>query len=142
MEAIRKVSEGGDPDVTPILLVVAEDDPDRVVKRHALFGLSRVSDRAAVPALRAGLRSRDRASRGHAIKGLEKLRSREAVPDLVNLLGDQYAGVMAADALVSIRDETALAPLRAAAAKGWPWRRVALARRVHALEAAVALRLE
>src|SRR5271165_907137 len=133
-EAWRTMFENGDPAVIPALVAVVNLDPDPVVRRRALFGLSRMSDRAAIEGLLPGLRASDRASRAHAIKGLGRLRAREALPDLVAQLDDWYGCVMAAEALVAIRDERALEPLRRAAEKGSPWRRRRLRGRAEELE--------
>lgn len=136
-EFIRNWSEGGDPAVIPALTTVAERDLDVVVKRSAFCGLARIADQAAIPGLIPGLRSSDRATRAHAVKGLEKLRARAAVPGLVALLGDWYSAVPAGRALVAIRDERALEPLRLAAGRGWPWRRRRMRRCVKDLDSAL-----
>jgi hypothetical protein len=138
-EFIRTWLDGGDPAVVPALTLVVEQDPDVAVKRSAFSGLARIADQAAIPGLLPGLRSPDRATRAHAIKGLEKLRARAAVLDLVTLLGDWYGGILAAEALVAIRDERAVEPLRLAAERAWPWRRRRLRRCVEELESAVGL---
>jgi HEAT repeat protein len=139
-EFIAAWPEGGDPAVIAALTLVAERDPDVAVKRSAFSGLARIPDPTAIPGLLPGLRSSDRATRAHAIKGLCKLRARAAVPDLVALLDDWYSAVLAARALVAIRDETALEPLRLASGGGWPWRRRQLRRYADELEEAVGLR--
>jgi hypothetical protein len=137
VDLIRNWSGGGDPEVIPALTAVVERDPDVAVKRAALSGLARIADGAAIPGLLLGLRSSDRASRTHATKGLAKLCAREAVPDLVELLEDRYSANSAAQALLAIRDERALGPLRLAATHGWPWRRLQMRRSVRAFERAL-----
>lgn len=134
-ETIRHSGEDGDPGVVPALTVALETDPDKLVKRHAAYGLASVADPAIVPPLRGALALPDRATKGHAILGLGRRRAREVVPDLVALLDDHYASLMAADALVAIGDERGLAALRQAAGRGLPLRRHRLRRRVWALEA-------
>ena len=139
-ETIRHAGKDGEPAVIPALLVALEADPDTLVKRHAAYGLASIPDQAIAPALRGALPSADRATKGHAIVGLGRLRARDAVPDLARLLDDRYARMLVADALVEIRDEHALAPLRAAAARGSPVRRYRLRKRIAALETALGLR--
>lgn len=136
-ETIRHMYEDGEPAVIPALTVALEVDPDTLVKRHAAYGLACLPDQAVIPALRGALPSADRATKGHAILALGRLRVREAVPDLAGLLDDRYARMLVADALVEIGDEGALAPLRRAAARGSPFRRRRLRKRVSALEAAL-----
>jgi HEAT repeat protein len=123
LDAVRDMLDGGDPGVIAALVWVVGHDDDAGVVRSALFGLSRMSDYAAVPGLLLGLDSTDRASRMHAVKGLGKLRARAAVPDLIPLLDDSYLRMNVAEALVAIRDDRAVEPLRLAAASGPPWRR-------------------
>ncbi|HWX96353.1 MAG TPA: HEAT repeat domain-containing protein [Solirubrobacteraceae bacterium] len=136
-ETIQHANEDGEPAVIPALTVALEVDPDTLVKRHAAYGLACIPDQAVVPALRGALPSADRATKGHAILALGRLRAREAVPDLVLLLDDRYARMLVADALVEISDECALAPLRRAAARGSPFRRHRLRKRVSTLETAL-----
>jgi HEAT repeat protein len=124
----------GDPAMIRRLTAVAELDPDEAAKRNAVCGLSRMSDEAATPGLLIGLGTSDRATRRWAITGLEKLRARDAVPELVRLLNDLHLRHVAAAALVAIRDERGLPPLRAAARRGWPLTRRRMRRRVRALE--------
>ena len=100
-----------------------EVDPDRLVKRHAAYGLSRIPDEAVAGPLIGALPLPDRATKGHAILALGRLRAREAVPDLVPLLDDRYARMLVANALVAIGDERGLAPLRQAATCRSPVRR-------------------
>jgi HEAT repeat protein len=136
-ETIRHSHDDGEPAAAPALTVALEDDPDRLVKRHAAFGLACIRDRAVVSPLRGALPLDDRATKGHAIVALGRLGAREAVPDLVPLLDDPYARMLVADALVAIGDERGLAPLRQAAARGSPVRRARLRKRVSALESAL-----
>jgi HEAT repeat protein len=82
--------------------------------RAALAGLRRANTAAPIPAFLGALQSDDRASREHAIIGLADLKAREGVPPLIALLDDRRHRTQAAWALVSIRDERALEPLRAA----------------------------
>lgn len=133
-EAIIHAHEDGEPAVVPALTVALEVDPDTQVKRHAAYGLACIPDRAVVPVLRGALASTDRATKGHAVIAMGRLRAREAVPDLAGLLDDTYARFLAADALVEIADERALAALRQAASHGSPMRRYRLHKRVSALE--------
>jgi len=139
VETIRHSGEDGEPGVVAALTTALEADPDKLVKRHAAYGLASVPDQAVVPPLRGALALPDRATKGHAILGLGRRRAREAVPDLAALLDDRYASLMAADALVAIGDEGGLAPLRQAAGRGLPLRRHRLRRRVWGLEAALGL---
>jgi HEAT repeat protein len=139
-ESVRHSHDDGEPAVTPALTVALEDDPDRLVKRHAAYGLACIPDRAVVPPLRGALPLADRATKGHAIVALGRLRIREAVPDLVPLLDDRYARMLVANALVAIGDERGLVPLRQAAARGLPIRRHRLRKRVLALESALGQR--
>ena len=136
-EAVRRSGVDGEPGVVPALTVALETDPDKLVKRHAAYGLASVADPAIIPPLRGALALPDRATKGHAILGLGRRRAREAVPDLVALLDDHYASLMAADALVAIGDERGLPAIRGAAGRGLPLRRHRLRRRVWALEAAL-----
>ena len=136
-ETIRHSDQDGEPAAIPALTVALETDPDRLVKRHAAFGLARIPDKAVVDPLIGALALADRATKGHAILALGRLRAREAVPDLVPLLGDRYARMLVANALVVIGDERGLAPLRQAATCLSPVRRYHLHRRVRALEAAL-----
>ena len=136
-ETMRHSGEDGEPGVVPALTVALQTDPDKLVKRHAAYGLACVADDAIVPPLRGALALADPATKGHAILGLGRRRAREAVPELVGLLDDRYASLMAADALVAIGDERGLGGLSAAAGRGLPLRRHRLRRRVWALEAAL-----
>jgi HEAT repeat protein len=136
-ETVRHSNEDGEPAVIPALTVALEVDPDKLVKRHAAYGLACIPDQAVVPALRGALPAADRATKGHAILALGRLRVRDAVPNLVRLLDDPYARMLVADALVEIGDERALAPLRKAAGRGSPVRRRRLSKRVSALETAL-----
>jgi HEAT repeat protein len=99
---------------------VAEEDPSINVRRAALSALQRPGDRRAIPTLLAALESEDRASREHAILGLERLKAREGVPGLIAILDDTHHRTLAARALVAIRDERALDPIRDASKSGWP----------------------
>jgi HEAT repeat protein len=136
-ETIRHSNEDGEPAVIPALTMALEVDPDKLVKRHAAYGLACIPDQGVVPALRGALPAADRATKGHAILALGRLRVRDAVPDLLRLLDDRYARMLVADALVEIGDERGLAPLRGAAALGFPLRRRRLRKRVSALETAL-----
>ncbi len=136
-ETIRHSNQDGEPAAIGALTVALEADPDRLVKRHAAYGLARIPDEAVVGPLIGALPLRDRATKGHAILALGRLRAREAVPDLVPLLDDRYARMLVANALVAIGDERGLAPLRQAATCLSPVRRYHLGRRVRALEAAL-----
>jgi HEAT repeat protein len=139
-EAVMHAYEDGEPAVVPALTVALEVDPDTHVKRHAAFGLGCIPEQAVVPVLRGALASKDRATKGHAILALGRLRAREALPDLAVLLDDTYARFLAADALVAIADEQALAALRQAASHGSPLRRHRLRKRVSALETTLGTR--
>ena len=133
-EAIRDWYTNGDPQMVRAFTEIIERDSDVRVRRTAFAGLAHIPDRAAVPGLLRGLQSTDRASRYHAIAGLERLRAREAVPGLLSLLDDRRVRLRVARALVVIRDERALEPLRAAARHGWPRTRARLQAHVHELE--------
>lgn len=113
----------GDPAAVHLLTAVVMDDPDAEVQRWALNALSRIPDRAVIPAMLRGLESPDRVNRMHAILTLRRLRAREGVPRLIALLDDRRARVTVAETLVSIRDERALQPLKAASSRGWWWQR-------------------
>jgi HEAT repeat protein len=132
--AVRPLLEAGDPTFIRPLTTVAELDPDVRNRRNAVAGLQRMNDPAAVPGLLAGLRSSDRATRVWAIRGLQRLRARAAVPELTAVLADWRQRYAAATALVAIRDERALQPLREASRHGLPWSRVYMHRRVRELE--------
>lgn len=115
-----------DPRAIGALTEIMERDPDVGVQRAALLALRGTRDRAAIPGLLLGLRSADPACRVHGIMGLEELKAREGVDDLISLLENTQRKdfvemrVCAARALVAIRDERALEPLRAASKRGWP----------------------
>jgi HEAT repeats len=136
-EVIANWDDDGDPAVIQALTIVAEGDPDTAVIRYAAHGLSRMRDESAIAGLLPLLRSPDRATRAHAVGGLGRLRARAAVPDLVQLLDDWYSCTWAARALVEIRDERGLEPLRHAATRGWPWRRKRLKLYAAELESAL-----
>ena len=114
-ETIGHPNQDGEPAAIPALTVALEADPDRLVKRHAAFGLARIPDEAVVEPLIGALALADRATKGHAILALGRLRARAAVPELVPLLGDRHARMLVANALVAIGDERVCAPLRRAA---------------------------
>ena len=105
-----------DPRIIPILAPLLEGDPDPSVRRAAAYGLRRTGDQGAVAPLLFALSDTDKATRIHAAMGLGDLRSRAAVKPLSELLDDPACGETAARALVEIRDESALASLKAAAA--------------------------
>jgi HEAT repeat protein len=134
MDAIRNWHQGGDPRLIGVLIEIVERDPEVDVQRAAFQGLSRIPDPAAIPGLLPGLRSSDRRSRYFAVCGLGRLRAREAVPGLLPLLHDRYTRAEVAAALVAIRDERALEPLRGAATSGWPRTRRRLRRCIASLE--------
>jgi hypothetical protein len=136
-ESFRTTFNGGDPNVVSALTTVLEFDDDVSVRRAALHGLMRSDDPAAIPGLLVGLSSDDFASRFHAVHGLQKLRAREAVPGLILLLNQRRIRIKVAEALVAIRDEQALEPLRAAARRGWPRSRRKLREAVQQLEGAL-----
>ena len=136
-ETVRHSNEDGEPAAMGALTVALEVDPDRLVKRHAAYGLSRIPDEAVAGPLIGALPLPDRATKGHAILALGRLRAHEAVPDLVPLLQDRYARMLVANALVAIGDERGLEPLRQAATCRSPVRRYHLRRRVWALETAL-----
>lgn len=130
-----------DPRIIPVLAPLLEGDPDPSVRRAAAYGLRRTGDEGAVRPLLLALSDKDKATRIHAAMGLGSLRSRDAVKPLSELLHDRACGVTAARALVEIRDESALAPLRAAASSaGSRRRRAALNRAASDLECRVGLR--
>jgi HEAT repeat protein len=137
LNAVKTTFSGGDPNVVNALTTVLEIDDDVSVRRAALHGLTRSEDAAAVPGLLGGLAFDDYACRFHAIHGLQQLRAREAVPGLIVLLDDRRLRKKAAEALVAIRDERGLEPLRAAARHGSPRSRRKLAEAVKQLEAAL-----
>ena len=136
-ETIQHSNEDGEPAAIGALTVALEADPDRLVKRHAAYGLACIPDEAVAGPLIGALPLPDRATKGHAILALGRRRVREAVPDLVPLLHDRYARMLAANALVAIGDERGLEPLRQAAKTHVPVRRLQLRRRVWALETAL-----
>jgi hypothetical protein len=113
--------------------MIVERDDDFPAKRYALMGLMRTRDQAALPALLSGLELADSACRYHAILGVKFLRARSAVPRLIELLDDWHSGSAAGDALVEIRDERALAALRARARRGLPRSRRAFRERATTL---------
>ena len=127
----------GDPAVIPALTKLAASDQDPRIRRRAISGLARMLDTSAVPALLLGLDADDRATRVWAIHGLRKLKARDAVPGLLRLLGDRRHRFDAAEALVGIRDERALGPLRKASRHGSPRTRRRLGRHAAALATAL-----
>jgi HEAT repeat protein len=137
LNAIKTTFSGGDPNVVSALTMVLDLDTDVTVRRTALRGLTRSEDPAAIPGLLRGLRFDDHACRFHAIHGLQQLRAREAVPELIGFLNDRRLRKKVAEALVAIRDERGLEPLRVAASHGWPRSRKKLADAVRQLEAAL-----
>ena len=121
MDEIRQTFSGGDPSFIPTLTAVVERDADVGVLRAALRGLTRCEDPAAIPGLMRGLASDDFACCWHSIHGLQaRLGARDAAPGLIELLGRRRLRTKAAEALVTIRDERALQPLRVASKHGWP----------------------
>jgi HEAT repeat protein len=136
-DVLRAWQTGGNPERVWTLSLVVERDPDLAVRRVAFQGLARISDPVAIPGLIVGLRTPDHRTRLLAIQGIRRLRARDAVPDLIELLADRRLRHDSARALVDIRDERALAPLRAAALKGGPRTRRRLRECVHELESAV-----
>ncbi len=130
----------GDPSVIPALCELVEGDPDRRVRRFAVAGLARMPDTAAIRGLLLGLDADDDVTRYWAVRGLGRLKAREAVPGLVRLLRDRSHRLAAAEALVTIRDERALEPLRDAAKHGSPWTRRRLRRDAQALASSLGYR--
>jgi HEAT repeat protein len=123
----------GDPAAISALTDAATTDPDRKVRLYAVTGLARMQDASATSGLLAGLSSDDYATRYWAIRGVARLKARDALPGLIRLLGQRRHRYAAAAALVEIRDERALEPLRKAARRGAPWTRLRLRRRAAAL---------
>jgi HEAT repeat protein len=113
-----------DPRAIPALIEILERDGSVPVQRAALLALGGTKDPAAIPGLMIGLRSDDGACCLSAILGCQDLRAREAVPDLIALLANtqrkdfRQLREHAAEALVAIRDERAIEPLRAVAKHG------------------------
>jgi HEAT repeat protein len=112
-----------DPAIVPILAPILESDPERSVRRAAAYGLRRTGDDGAEKALLRALSDEDKATRIHAAMGLGDLRSRRAVDPLSRLLDDRSCAEAAANALVEIGDERALASLKAAASSAKSRRR-------------------
>lgn len=129
--------EGGDLAAIRALNEVVENDSDAYVRRAAVQGLGRMPDPSAIPGLLLGLREPERRTRYLAASALGRQKAREALPDLIRLLDDRYCRAAAAEALVAIRDDRALQPLRAAVAHAPRWRRPRLRRLVIELEAAL-----
>jgi HEAT repeat protein len=112
------------------LLFLFENDPAKIVQHAAIRQLGHMESPVALRALLAALDSDDVVSVEHAILGVQRLKAREAVPKLISMLDDKrhHDGfairLEAAEALVAIRDERALEPMRAAAKRGWPLSRM------------------
>jgi HEAT repeat protein len=68
------------------------------------------------------------------VTGLGRLQARQAVPALIGLLNERRLRTHVASALLAIRDERALEPLRRAAGRGWPRSRRILAKHAQMLE--------
>jgi HEAT repeats/PBS lyase HEAT-like repeat len=136
-ELLATWHESGDPGLLHTFNLLLERDPDEEVKRSAVQGLARIPDPAVASGLLKGLALPDRKARYVATEALGRLRSREALPMLASLLADRYCRSAAAKALVSIRDERALDPLRMAGADASLWRRRRLRRMIAVLEAEV-----
>lgn len=115
-----------DPRAVPALTEIMQRDPSIPIQRAAVAALRGTGDPAAIPGIIIGLRSGDRACCLSAILGCRQLKAREAVADLIALLNNtqrkEFRQIRehAADALVAIRDERAIQPLRAAATRGSP----------------------
>jgi HEAT repeat protein len=107
-------NDPGDPSFVRAFLSVLSVEPDTANRRLAVYALSRLPDEAVTEPLLEALGSTDTATKVHAIKGLARLRARAAVPKLIELLADRSVRFQAAQALVTIRDERALEPLRSA----------------------------
>jgi hypothetical protein len=120
---VRRSEEPGDARVVPDLAWVLEVESDLEILRLATHGLAQVRDPAATDPLVHALGSSDQTVRVHAIRGLARLRARPALPRLIDLLDDRSVRVDAARALVAIRDERALEPLRHASGIGLIGRR-------------------
>jgi HEAT repeat protein len=129
-----------DPAIIPVLAPLLENETDPELRRMAAYGLRFTGDHAVEPMLLKALSDSDTATRIHAAMGLGLLRSRAAVDGLTKLLEDRACAGPAADALVEIRDERALGPLRGAASSARWWRRKRLGRAAATLEERVGLR--
>jgi HEAT repeat protein len=105
------------------LIRLARDDRATKVRLQAMWGLSTLGDRAAVPLFLEQVKSSDPKMRLHAVHGLANSRVDEAVEPLIDLLGDPSPSVSSAAArgLADLGDEAALKPMRAAVRRAW-WR--------------------
>jgi HEAT repeat protein len=114
-----------DPRFFDVFCEFARSDPDPTVRRMAFMGLAFSDDDAAIPILLSALDDSDEAVRGWAVIGLGNLRSREAVDRLIPMICPyRRSTVTVVDALVKMRNERAIQPLRdAASATRLPWRR-------------------
>jgi HEAT repeat protein len=115
-----------DPKVIPRLTRLLDDEPHTDVRRTAVWILRSTGDAAATGPLISALEGPDTATRLHAVMGLRDLKAREALPELIGCLHDPRWSVRceSAKALVKIRDERAVQPLRDAAATAiLPWRK-------------------
>jgi HEAT repeat protein len=113
----KSLLRAGNPAMVGALTAVLEVETNQALRRQVVFALASIDDPAAIPGLRSALSTAHRGSRGYAIDALGQLGAREAVPQLIALLDDPWSRRRAARALVLIRDERALGPLRQASQK-------------------------
>jgi hypothetical protein len=114
--ALRWRDATGHPESIPALSERLAEDPSPTVRAAAALALDLVDDPAVISPLVGALRDPKPRVRRTAIEGLRKRQARQAVEDLIELVrvrGDE--SLLAGRALVDIRDERALAPLREAA---------------------------
>ena len=120
---------------------LAKADPDVDVRRAAVMALAFSDDEAVIPILLSALRAADEPTQGWGIYGLGNLCAKEGVEPLIGLLRPYRKGTsMVVDALVKIRNERAIQPLREAACATWlPWRRRRLEKAADKLARSVGL---
>ena len=130
-----------DPRFFEIFCEMAQSDSDTDVRRIAIMGLAFSEDEGAVPILLSALRDTDGSTRGWAVIGVGNFRVKEAVEPLIGLLRPWRKGTFSAVvALVEIRNERAIQPLREAANATWlPWRRRRLQKAAGKLERSVGI---
>jgi HEAT repeat protein len=84
--AAERLIEGGAASTAGLLQLVA--DPAPMVRRHAMFALSRIADPATATVFRAALRNTDAGVRAYAAQGLRAIGDRDALKALLDTIDD------------------------------------------------------
>jgi HEAT repeat protein len=102
------------PSAVPVLLEIAQANPDPLTRARINAALGLLGDRRAIPVLTAELTSAGAMQRLTAVRALAQVGGAEAIAPLIGLLGDPDPSMskIAIESLATIGDASAMAALQ------------------------------